>query len=66
MAAPGQKSFCVLEYHTSTSVVTAKRAFLTKYAKDPPKDKTIRALYKQFTETEEYRCIHVDACVAGT
>ena len=27
MAAPGEKSFCVLEYHTSKSVVTVQRAF---------------------------------------
>jgi hypothetical protein len=37
MAAPVQKSFCVLEYHTSKSVVTVQRAF--------------RAWCKQFTET---------------
>jgi hypothetical protein len=48
MATPGKKSFCVLEYHTSKSVVTVQRA---KYAKDPPTDKTIYAWYKQFTET---------------
>jgi hypothetical protein len=51
MAAPGEKSFCVLEYHTSNSVDTVQRAFRAKYAKDPPTDKTIRAWYKQFTET---------------
>ena len=33
MAAPGEKSFCVLEYHTNKSVVTVQRAFLAKYAK---------------------------------
>jgi len=33
MAAPGVKSFCVLEYHTSKSVVTVQRAFRAKYAK---------------------------------
>jgi hypothetical protein len=37
MAAPGDKSFCVLGS--------------AQYAKDPPTDKTIRAWYKQFTET---------------
>jgi hypothetical protein len=42
MAAPGEKLFCVLEYH----------AFHAKYAKDLPTDKTIRAWYKIFTETE--------------
>jgi len=51
MAAPGQKSFCVLEYHTSKSVVTVQRAFRANYAKDPPIDKIIRAWYKQFTKT---------------
>jgi len=33
MAVPGEKSFCVLEYHTSKSVVTVQRAFRAKYAK---------------------------------
>ena len=51
MAAPGDKSFCVLQYHTSKSVVTVQRGFRAKYAKNPPTDKTIRVLYKQFTET---------------
>ena len=50
MAVPGQKSFCVLEYHTSKSVVTVQRAFRAKYAKDPPTDKTILAWYKQGTD----------------
>jgi hypothetical protein len=40
MAAPGEKSFCVLEYHTSKFVVTVQRVFRAKYAKDPPTDKT--------------------------
>jgi len=51
MAAPGEKSFCVLEYHTSKSVVTVQRAIRAKYAKDTPTDKTFRARYKQFIET---------------
>jgi hypothetical protein len=51
MAAPEDKSFRVLEYHTSKSVATVQRAFRAKYAKDPPTYKTIRAWYKQFTET---------------
>jgi len=33
MAAPWEKSFCVLEYHTSKFVVTAQRVFRAKYAK---------------------------------
>ena len=51
MAAPGEKSFCVLGYHTSKSVVTVQRVFRAKYAKVPSTDKTILAWYKQFTET---------------
>ena len=51
MTVPGEKSFCVLEYHTSKSVVTVQRAFRAKCAKDPPTDKIIRAWYKQLTET---------------
>jgi hypothetical protein len=51
MAAPGEKSFCVLEYHTSNSVVTVQRAFRAKYPKDQPTDKAIYAWYKKFTET---------------
>ena len=51
MAARGEKSFCVLEYHTSKSVVTVPRTFRAKYTKEPPTDETIRAWYKQFTET---------------
>ena len=50
MAAPGEKSFCVLKYLTSKSIVTVQRAFRAKYAKEPSTDKTIRAWYKQFTE----------------
>jgi hypothetical protein len=41
----------VLEYHTTKSVVTVHHAFGAKYTKDLPTDKTIRAWYKQFTET---------------
>jgi len=32
MTAPGEKSFCVLEYHKSNSVLTVQRAFRAKYA----------------------------------
>jgi len=61
MAAPGEKSFRVLVYHTSKSVVTVQHAFRAKYAKDPPTDKTIRAWYKQLSVQAE--STHVDACV---
>jgi hypothetical protein len=47
----GEKSFCVFEYHKSKYVVTVQRAFRAKYAEDPPTDKTLRAWYKQFTES---------------
>ena len=50
MVAPGEKSFCALEYHTSKSVVTVRRAFRAKYAKDPPTDKTIHAWYQQLQQ----------------
>ena len=51
IAAPWETSFCVLEYHTSKSVVTVQGAVRAKYAKDPHTDKTICAWYKQFTES---------------
>ena len=51
MAAPVEKSFCELEYHTRKSVVTVQYSFHAKYAKEPPTEKIIRAWYKQFTET---------------
>jgi transposase len=35
----------------SKSVVTVQCAFRVKYAKNPPTEKTIRAWYKQFSET---------------
>jgi len=42
-------------------VVTVQRAFRTKYAKDPP-------TWPRWPKgsNEEYRCTHVDACVART
>jgi len=66
MAALGEKSFCVLEYRSSKSVVSVQREFRAKCAKDTPTDKTIRAWYKKNCSSEEYRCTHVDACVART
>jgi hypothetical protein len=67
----GEKSFCVLKYHTNKSVVTVQRAFRAKYShvKDPPTDKTIRAWYKQFTETGclcKQKLSGRHACVART
>ena len=32
MAPPGEKSFCVLVYHTSKSMFTVQRAFRAKYS----------------------------------
>jgi len=61
----GRIRFCALEYHTSKSVVNVQRAFRAKYAKDPP----TRPRWTKATDhcnSEEYRCTHVDACVART
>ena len=33
MSAPGEKSFCMLEYHTSKSVITVQLSFRAKYSK---------------------------------
>jgi hypothetical protein len=51
MAAPGENSNLCVRISHSKSVVTVQRAFSAKYAKEPPREKTIRAWYKQFTET---------------
>ena len=68
MAAPGEKSFCVLEYHTSKSVVTVQRAFRAKYAKDPPKTRPfvrgVNNLLKQVSVQAE--STHFDVRVAST
>ena len=64
-AAQRKKSFCVLEYHTSKSVVTVQRAFRGKYAKDPP----MWPRWPKGTDHcsgEDCRCTHADACVART
>jgi hypothetical protein len=52
MAALGEKSFCVLEYHKIKSVVTVQCAFRANYTKDLPTDKTIHVWCKKFIETE--------------
>jgi len=46
----GEVVLCVGISH-SKSVVTVQSPFRAKYSKDPPTEKTIRAWYKQFTET---------------
>jgi len=51
MAALEEKSFYVLGYNTSKSVVTVQDGFRVKYTKEPPTYKTIHIWYKQFTET---------------
>ena len=65
MAALGEKLFCVWEYHMSKSVVTVQRAFCAKYAKDLPADKTMPKGTDHYS-CEEYRCTHVNSCVART
>jgi len=61
MAALGEKSFCVLEYHASKSVVTVQRAFRAKYAKDQPTDKTIHLLKLGVCASRKHPCW----CVCG-
>jgi hypothetical protein len=36
MVDPGEKSFCVLKYHTGKSGITVQRAFRAKYAVNFP------------------------------
>jgi len=60
MATPGKKSFCVLEYHTSKSVVTVQRAFRAKYSSHHCHVTLLTC------SSKEYRCTYVDACVART
>jgi len=45
MATLGKMSICVLEYHTSKSVVSVQRAVRAKCTKDPPTDKITSAWY---------------------
>ena len=51
MVAPEQKSFCVLEYHTVSLWLLCNVHFVHSTQRTRPTDKTIRAWYKQFTET---------------
>jgi hypothetical protein len=55
----------VLEYHMSKSVVTVQRGLRAKYAKDLPTERTFVPGINNCS-SEEYRCTHVDACVART
>jgi hypothetical protein len=62
MVAPGEKSLCVLEYHTSKTAVTAQSAFRAKYAEDPPTEevKNIDApMLTRVWQLFEYR---IDVC----
>jgi len=52
MAASGEeKAFCVLHFHVSKSVLTAKREFRTRFKKEPPTKKSIRSWYDKFQRT---------------
>jgi hypothetical protein len=57
MAAPKEKSFYVLEYHTSKSVVTAQQAFRAKYVKGIIKRSVFAriCLVKSFVKTRMYK-----------
>jgi hypothetical protein len=47
----GHKSFCVLDFHVNTSVVSIQRHFWTKFGTYPPSGKSIWKLYLQFQDT---------------
>jgi hypothetical protein len=63
MAAPWEKLFCVLEYHTSKSVVTVQRDFVQSKQRTRIRTRPwVRCINN--CSSEEYRCTHVDVCVA--
>jgi len=45
-----QHGWCVLEFHKTHSVVTVQRAFKRKFNVDPPTNKPILKLYRNFIE----------------
>jgi len=66
MAAPGEKSFCVLEYHTVILWLLCNVHFVHSTQRirlqTRPFVRGINNLLK-LGVYEEYRCTHVDACV---
>jgi len=51
MASMQHKTFSVLEFSKTSSVIMVQRAFGRRYGIDPPLAKNIRRCYKQFPET---------------
>ena len=45
-----QRSWCVLEFHKTDSVVTVQRAFKLKFNMDPPTNKSILKWHRNFIE----------------
>ena len=51
MASPQQKTFCVLEFAKTNSVVMVQRAFRRRFDINPPSPKNIRRWFRQFQES---------------
>jgi hypothetical protein len=65
MAAPGEKSFCVLEYHTLNLWLLCNVHFV----QITQRTRLLTRPFMQSTDhcsSEEYRCTHIDACMART
>ena len=52
MASQREKTFCVLDFEVSRSVITVQREFRARFRKDPPHRNNITRGYRQFVETE--------------
>jgi hypothetical protein len=48
MATEAEKTFCVVDIHSTKSVVTLQREFETKVEKDPPTANSIRKCIQNF------------------
>ena len=51
MASQQRKSFCVLRFEASRSVITVQREFRTRFRKDAPCRSNITRWYREFVET---------------
>jgi hypothetical protein len=51
MATQPEKAFCVLEFHSTKSVITVQREFRRKFKKDPPTANSIRKWYQKSVDT---------------
>jgi hypothetical protein len=51
MANQLEKAFCVLEFHSTKSVITVQREFRRNFEKDPPTANSIRKWYQKFVNT---------------